>query len=84
MQVKFITAGSNSAFGSFEAGSTLRCSPEMARHLVEDVKCAKYMEAPTVPAIEPAAVEPEPEATAVAPEPEAPKRGRKHKAKEQE
>lgn len=48
MQVKFITNGANSAFGGFTAGDTLRCSPEMAKHLVEEVKCARYMEATPV------------------------------------
>lgn len=67
MQVKFTTNGANSAFGGFCAGDTLRCSPEMAKHLVEEIKCARYMEAPVV---------------ADEPEPEAPKRGRKPKAKE--
>lgn len=70
MQVKFITNGANSAFGGFTAGDTLRCSPEMAKHLVEEIKCARYMEAP---AVEPVADEPT----------DAPKRGRKHKSKDQ-
>lgn len=67
MQIKFITGGANSAFGGFNAGDTLRCSPEMANHLVEEIKCARYMDAPS-PVV---ADEAEPT--------EAPKRGRKHK-----
>ena len=58
MQVKFTTNGANSAFGGFCAGDTLRCSPEMAKHLVEEIKCARYMDAPA-PVV---ANEPEPEA----------------------
>ena len=77
MLVKFITAGSNSAFGSFEAGSLLRCSPEMAKHLVEEVKCAKYMEAPVIQQFEEQQAADETQPT------EAPKRGRKPKAKEE-
>jgi hypothetical protein len=46
MQIKFITGGANSAFGGFSAGDTLRCSEEMAKHLVEDLGCAIYMDAP--------------------------------------
>ena len=44
VKVKFITNGANSAFGGFCAGDELRCSEAMARHLVDDVKCAKYSE----------------------------------------
>ena len=47
MQIKFITGGANSAFGGFSAGDVLRCSPEMAKHLVEDIKCAIYMDSPS-------------------------------------
>lgn len=46
MQIKFIIGGANSAFGGFSAGDTLRCSQEMAKHLVEDIKCAIYMDTP--------------------------------------
>lgn len=48
MQIKFITGGANSAFGGFSAGDTLRCSEGMARHLVEDLGCAIYMDAPVM------------------------------------
>ena len=47
MQIKFITGGANSAFGGFSAGDILRCSPEMAKHLVDDLGCAIYMDAPS-------------------------------------
>ena len=32
--------------GGFVAGDILRCSTAFAKHLVEEVKCAKYMDAP--------------------------------------
>jgi hypothetical protein len=66
VQIKFTTFGATSASGSFGPGDVLRCSPEMARHLVEDAKCAKYVEAQ-----QPAPAAPVAE--------EAPKRGRKAK-----
>lgn len=65
VQVKFITFGATSAGGAFAPGDVLRCSEEMARHLVEDAKCAKYAQARTP--------------QAEAPADEAPKRGRKAK-----
>lgn len=75
MQIKFITGGANSAFGGFSAGDTLRCSPEMAKYLVEDLECAVYMDAPVmVAAHEPAVIAVEPAET--------PKRGHKFKARE--
>ena len=64
VQIKFITFGATSAGGSFAPGDTLRCSEELARHLVEEAKCAKYLTAPA-----PAAPVTE----------DAPKRGRKAK-----
>jgi hypothetical protein len=47
VQIKFTKFGSNSAFGGFAPGDTMRCSAELAKHLVEDVKVARYLEAPT-------------------------------------
>lgn len=44
VKVKFIVGGANSAFGGFSAGDLLVCSEAMARHLVEDLKCAKHVE----------------------------------------
>jgi hypothetical protein len=55
VQIKFIVSGANSAFGGFVAGDILRCSQAFAKHLVEEVKCAKYME---VQVVEPAKDEP--------------------------
>ena len=42
VKVKFITGGANSAFGGFSAGDFLVCSEAMAKHLVDDIGCAKY------------------------------------------
>jgi hypothetical protein len=50
MQIKFIVGGANSAIGGFSAGDTLRCSDELAAHLVNDIKCAEYIAAPAAPA----------------------------------
>lgn len=44
-QIKFLVGGANSVCGGFVAGDILRCSEAFAKHLVEDVKCAKYIEA---------------------------------------
>lgn len=77
MQVKFITSGANSAFGGFSEGDTLRCSPEMAKHLVEEIKCAVYDDpkAKKHPEKEP---EHEPKAEPKKPEP------KEHQSKEHE
>ena len=42
VKVKFITGGANSAFGGFCPGDVLVCSEAMAKHLVDEIKCAKY------------------------------------------
>lgn len=46
VQIKFKTFGATSAGGSFGPGDLLRCSPELAKHLVEEAMCAVYVEAP--------------------------------------
>jgi len=63
-QIKFLVGGANSVCGGFVAGDILRCSAAFAKHLVEEVKCAKYTDTPAE----------QPEAPA-----EQPKRGRKAK-----
>lgn len=45
VQIKFTTLGANSAVGSFGPGDLLRCNEALARHLVEEVKCAVYVAA---------------------------------------
>jgi hypothetical protein len=44
-QIKFTTYGSNTAAGNFAPGDLLRCSDDMARHLVEAARCAAYTDA---------------------------------------
>lgn len=41
-QIKFIASGSSQVTGNFAPGDLLRCSAEMAHHLVEEVGCARY------------------------------------------
>jgi hypothetical protein len=43
-RIKFTANGCCSAIGNFSSGDTARVSAEMARHLVEEAKCAKYDE----------------------------------------
>ena len=54
--IKFTATGGCSAFGEFSPGDVARVSADMARHLVEEARCAKYVEAP-----KPAEVAPEPQ-----------------------
>ena len=51
VQIKFLVGGANSVCGGFVAGDILRCSAAFAKHLVEEVKCAKYTDVPA-PAVE--------------------------------
>lgn len=46
-RVKFTQFGHNTATGNFGPGDVLVCSQSMARHLVEQVGCAKYDAQPT-------------------------------------
>lgn len=46
VQIKFTVFGCCSAIGNFEPGDTARISPAMAKHLVEEARCAKYVEVP--------------------------------------
>ena len=41
-QIKFTASGSSQVTGNFAPGDLLRCSAEMAHHLVEEVGCARY------------------------------------------
>lgn len=66
MWIKFKTNGWASAIGGFDTGDRANVSEEMAKHFVEDAKCADYEE-----------VKAEPELKI-----EAPKRGRKPKSEE--
>lgn len=40
--IVFTTFGSSTALGNFGPGDRARCSAAQARHLVHDVKCARY------------------------------------------
>jgi hypothetical protein len=42
-KIQFTTNGANSLIGGFAAGDLLVCGAAMARHLVEEAKCARYM-----------------------------------------
>ena len=42
VQIKFITHGACSATGAFSPGDMARVSADMAAHLVDVAKCAKY------------------------------------------
>jgi hypothetical protein len=42
VQIVFTASGSSSATGNFAPGDTLRCSSELARHLVDEAQCARY------------------------------------------
>lgn len=50
VQIKFTKFGANSLFGGFAPGDTLRCSPEMAKHLVEETQVAEYVVKAVAPA----------------------------------
>jgi len=45
VQIKFKRTGSNSVYGSFEAGDVLRCDTALAEHYVRE-GLAKYTEVP--------------------------------------
>lgn len=44
VQIKFITFGATSAGGSFGPGDVMRCDDTLAEHLVDEAKCAVYVE----------------------------------------
>lgn len=71
-RVKFTQFGHNTAVGNFGPGDVLVCGTSMARHLVEQVGCAKYdaQPAPAPAAADTAAASPIPVA--------APRRRGKH------
>jgi len=45
VQIKFTRQGGSPMTGEFSPGDTLRCDPALAKHLVDQAKCAKYMPA---------------------------------------
>lgn len=42
-KIQFTTNGANSLIGGFAAGDLLSCADALARHLVEEAKCARYV-----------------------------------------
>lgn len=57
-KIQFTTNGANSLIGGFASGDLLVCAPALARHLVEEARCARYVvpagEEPAAPAPAPA------------------------------
>lgn len=53
-KIQFTTNGANSLIGGFASGDLLVCADALARHLVEEAKCARYVvpagETPAAPA----------------------------------
>ncbi|MCL4695439.1 MAG: hypothetical protein KJ023_00030 [Burkholderiaceae bacterium] len=47
--IQFITNGSSTVLGNFGPGDRIRVKPDMARHLVEEARCAKYVEQASAP-----------------------------------
>lgn len=43
-QIRFIRGGSNTMIGNFAPGEVLRCGDALAKHFVQDVKVAEYIE----------------------------------------
>jgi hypothetical protein len=52
-KIKFTTNGANSLIGGFASGDVLVCGDAMARHLVHEARCARYMEPPALQAAAP-------------------------------
>lgn len=48
VQIVFTAQGSNSLLGNFAPGDRMRCSAAHARHLVEEVRCARFADAAPV------------------------------------
>lgn len=51
-RIRFNKYGACTAIGNFEPGTIARVSEAMAKHLVDEIRVAEYVEAP-VPAPEP-------------------------------
>lgn len=46
VEIKFTTNGANQLIGGFANGDRLLCTPELARHLVDEARCARYVKPP--------------------------------------
>ena len=53
VQIKIKTTVISAQYGAMTRGDLLRCSAEYARHLVEELNAAEYLEAPAIPAVNP-------------------------------
>jgi len=53
VEIKFKRTGSNSVYGSFQAGDLMRCAPALAAHYVSE-GLAKYVKPPVEPVAPPA------------------------------
>lgn len=64
VQIVFTSFGSSIQLGNFGPGDRMRCSAEHARHLVNQVRCARYADAslaqPLATVVQPPAVVSEP------------------------
>ncbi len=47
--IQFTRTGCHTVLGNFAPGDRLRCGPDVARHFVESVRCARYVEQPSAP-----------------------------------
>lgn len=73
--IQFITNGSSTVLGNFGPGDRVRVKPDMARHLVDEARCARYVEQASAPVpVAPPAPSPVPEQPPAAP---APRRARR-------
>ena len=45
VQIKFTRQGGSPMTGEFSPGDTLRCDAALAKHLVDQAECARYVEA---------------------------------------
>lgn len=53
VQIKFVANGCCTLVGNFASGDVARVPAELARHLVEDAGCARYIEQPVQQQAEP-------------------------------
>ena len=50
VQIKFTATGGCAAIGEFSPGDTARIGADLAKHLVEEARCADYVKAPAAEA----------------------------------
>lgn len=76
IQIEFITSGSSTVFGNFGPRDRARVKPDMAKHLVEEARCARYVEQQQASAPVAADVAPPPAPPPAAEEASSPRRPR--------